>query len=328
MLSMPFIFISYSHKDSEYANRPAESAETNVRLVQIEMDQAEPARPDLRIPDKPLRLELVRVPAGEFVMGTRTADIAGLLKAYGGEQAWYEWEVPQHRLALPEYTIGKTPVTVSQFELFVKATGYRTAAEEEGWGWVWTGQALQQEQGASWRHPRGAKSDVASKGDHPATQVTWHDAQAFCRWANMRLASEAEWEKAARGVDGRVFPWGDQAPDDSLCNFGMKVGDTTPVSRSVKGASPYGVLDMAGNVWEWTGSLWGTDGNKPEYGYPYNPTDGREDLQAANPIWRVVRGGSYIYGDGSVRCACRGKSDPGRRSDNIGFRVVRVVPSL
>ena len=75
------------------------------------------------------RLELVRVPAGEFVMGTRTEDIAGLLKAYGGEQAWYEWEAPQHRLALPEYTIGKTPVTVSQFELFVKATGYRTAAE-------------------------------------------------------------------------------------------------------------------------------------------------------------------------------------------------------
>ena len=168
---------------------------------------------------------------------------------------------------------------------------------------------------------------MASKGDHPVTQVTWHDAQAFCQWANMRLASEAEWEKAARGVDGRVFPWGNQAPDESLCNFGLKVGDTTPVSRTVKGASPYGVLDMAGNVWEWTGSLWGTDVNKPQYGYPYTPTDGREDLQAADHISRVVRGGSYIYSDGSVRCACRGKSDPGRRSDNIGFRVVCVSPS-
>ena len=273
------------------------------------------------------RLELVRVPAGEFVMGTRTEDIAGLLKAYGGEQAWYEWEAPQHRLALPEYSIGKTPVTVSQFEVFVKATGYQTAAEREEWGWVWTGKELKQEQGASWRHPRGAKSDVANQDDHPVTQVTWHDAQAFCQWANVRLASEAEWEKAARGVDGRVFPWGNQAPDESLCNFGLRVGDTTPVDRYAQGASPYGVLEMAGNVWEWTASLWGTDGNKPEYGYPYNPTDGREDLQPADPMWRVVRGGSYIYGDGSVRCACRGKSDPGRRSDNIGFRVVCVAPS-
>ena len=108
------------------------------------------------------------------------------------------------------------------------------------------------------------------------------------------MPSEAEWEKAARGVDGRLYPWGNQAPTAELCNFdGSKIGDTTPVDRYPQGASPYGALDMAGNVWEWTRSLWGKDMTSHSLAIRTTPTDGREDLQAAIDIWRVVRGGSY-----------------------------------
>ena len=107
-----------------------------------------------------------------------------------------------------------------------------------------------------------------------------------------------------------MYPWGNEAPTAELCNFNKNVGDTTPVERYPKGASPYGALDMAGNVWEWTLSLWGKDVNKPQFGYPYKPTDGREDLQAAVDIRRVVRGGSFVDNDGCVRCASRNRYSP------------------
>ncbi len=158
--------------------------------------------------------------------------------------------------------------------------------------------------------------------------------RAFCIWVSkasgreIRLPSEAEWEKAARGVDGRVYPWGNQAPSAELCNFNMNVGDTTPVGDYPKGASPYGVLDMAGNVWEWTLSLWGKDVGKPQYGYPYKSTDGREDLQAVLNIMRVLRGGSYLNGDGLVRCASRYFNLPRDRYVDLGFRVVCVSPPI
>jgi formylglycine-generating enzyme len=199
----------------------------------------------------PFHYELVRVPVGVFLMGSDGRK----------DRDAYDDEKPQHRVHLPEFFIGKHPVTVEQFAAFAEASGHRTTAEQAGFGVVWENHRWNKVEGANWRHPAGPQSDVIKKADHPVTQVSWHDAVAFCLWLNeatgrtFRLPTEAEWEKAARGTDGRLYPWGNTAPDERLCNFGNKVGDTPPVGEYPAGASPYGALDMAGNVWEWTTKL-------------------------------------------------------------------------
>jgi formylglycine-generating enzyme required for sulfatase activity len=245
----------------------------------------------------------------------------------------YDNETPQHTLYLPEYRIARAPVTVAQFAAFMAANpGYRTTAEVQGSTWSYTGSEWKDVKGADWAHPRGPESGVKAKQDHPVTCVSWHDAVAFCRWAGVRLPSEAEWEKAASwaagqgsgGAGGRklLYPWGDRKPNSGLCNFNMTVGDTTPVGRYPDGKSPYGLFDMAGNVWEWTGSLWGEDFSKPKFGYPYHPRDGRENQNAPDTVRRTLRGGSFGIVARVVRCASRFGDLPDVRYGNFGFRVV------
>ena len=270
-----------------------------------------------------VNLELVRVPAGPFLMGSdKTKD----------SQATND-ELPQHSLTLGDYYIGKYEVTNTQFLAFVQATGHKTTAEKEGSGFVWTGTGWKDTKGADWRHPRGPDTNIDQKAQHPVVQVSWHDAIAFCDWLSkvsgrkVTLPSEPEWEKAARGVDGRIYPWGNDAPTKDLLNFNRNVGDTTPVGQySPKGDSPYGVADMAGNAWEWTRSLWGKDVNTPEFKYPYVAGDGREDLNAGEDVRRVVRGGSWASSVDHVRCAVRLRYLPDFDiNDNVGFRVVLVA---
>ena len=213
-------------------------------------------------------------------------------------------EQPQHRLHLPEYYLAKTPVTNRQYRAFVAATG-REAPDG------WTNRAP----------PRGAE-------DHPVVHVSWDDARDYCQWLSevtgrgYALPSEAEWEKGARGIDGRIYPWGNQW-DAIRCNSSESSLDkTTSVHAYPQGASPYGVLDMAGNVWEWTRSLWGKSQERPDYRYPYRPTDGRENLDAGREVARVLRGGAFRGRHRGVRCAYRGGYGPRYRASYVGFRVV------
>jgi toxoflavin biosynthesis protein ToxD len=168
-------------------------------------------------------------------------------------------------------------------------------------------------------------SDPKDKGDHPVVQISWHDAMAYCHWLDevlrgeikglqVRLATEAEWEKAARGEYGNEWPWGNEF-DPKKCNSseGNQGGTgTTPVGAySPQGDSPYGVADMVGNVWEWCHSLY----------KPYYTIDaGLEDESASG--WRVTRGGAFDDGQWNARCASRAFSSPDLRRVNLGFRVV------
>jgi formylglycine-generating enzyme required for sulfatase activity len=281
------------------APRPVPTPEITPQAAQAHTP--EPRGASETIAHGPLRFDWVTVPADWFLMGSdphRDKDAQ-------------ENEQPQHRVYLPTFQIARVPVTVAQFATFVRATDYRTTAELRRWEYTWF-------------QPHGRGSQVGKdKAQHPVTYVLWDDAQAFCRWAKVRLPTEAEWEKAARGTAGRLFPWGDDPPDPERCNFAdSQIDDTTPVGNYPKGASPYEVLDMAGNVWEWCSSLWESSWDKPSFRYPYRADDGREDLTRSG--LRILRGGSWYSSRDVVRCACRYSwLEPAYRDDSNGFRVAR-----
>ena len=257
---------------------------------------------------------MVFVPAGEFIMGSP-------------EDEGLDNEHPQRTVYLDAFYIGKYEVTNRQFSQFVEATGYTTDAEKAGWGWAWTGEDWEEVEGADWRHPQGPGSSIEDEMDHPVVQVSWNDANAYCQWAGVRLPTEAEWEKAARGTDGRKYPWGNSAPDGSKlnycdvnCELGWKdssVDDgyayTAPVGHYEAGKSPYGAYDMAGNVWEWVADWYDADYySKAPDRNPQGPDSGEK---------RVLRGGSWFGYEGDARCADRYGGAPDVRISYFGFRV-------
>jgi len=213
----------------------------------------------IRVSPNNVAIELLQVPAGKFLYGEQ-----------------------KEKVELPEYLIGKTPVTTGQFLVFLQATGHRADP-------YWSG-------------------NLTGKLNYPAVFVSWDDAQAFCAWVSqliqrkVRLPSEQEWEKASRGTDGRIYPWGDNKPTKQLASYDsglfsskkiMPVGSYTP-----QGDSPYGCQDMAGNVWEWC-------------------QDSSEILGR-----RVIRGGAFFGNDYLLRCAYRLNGDLSFRANGYGFRVV------
>lgn len=235
-------------------------------------------------------LEWVAIPAGAFWMGSSGGDAD---------------ESPLQRIALRAFHITRTPVTNAQYLEFVRATGYPAPGHC-----------------ANGKVPPGLEQ-------HPVTYVDWFTACAFARWRKARLPTEAEWEKAARGPaeggEPRISPWGDAEPDATRANYHAHpfrvahLRTTSPVGEYPAGASPYGVLDLAGNVWEWVSSLYKE--------YPYRADDGREDggageMRGAEGM-RVVRGGSYIHPAREIRCAYRHRFFPTACDPYIGFRLAR-----
>ena len=275
--------------------KTAKAATTNEETTKVVTTSRETAK---AVTTNVLGIEWVEIPAGEFWMG----DNNGL-----------DNEKPCHLVELPTYWIAKTPITNAQYQKFVQATGHSVPKHWE-----------------NGKVPQG-------KENHPVVYVSWDDGMALAKWASEQtgqtilLPSEAEWEKAARGglvlpngqqnpLPKRKYPWG-EASDKSKCNTdesGIKT--TTPVDKYPQGASPYGVLDLSGNVWEWTRSLY-----KP---YPYVARDGLEDLQLRDS--RVWRGGAWNLQQFNARAASRGDGHPNSRGSPLGLRLVRAPrpPSL
>lgn len=256
------------------------------------------------LPDEPL-LGFVKIAAGPFIMGSdpqRDKEVSA-------------HERPAHPVTVPAYWISRWPVTVSQFRACVADSGMNL------------------------RDPQG----LGGIDNQPVVSVTWHEARQYCAWltrklrawpaapaaiatavqsSDVTLPSEAEWEKAARGNDGRVYPWGEKA-DPNRANYDETgIGAITAVGCFLEGASPHKVEDLSGNVWEWTRSLWGADATAPTYGYPYRPDDGRENLAAPDDVRRVVRGGACFGTLRSIGAARRNRFAPGLPSTQIGFRLV------
>jgi formylglycine-generating enzyme required for sulfatase activity len=233
-------------------------------------------------------VEFMLIPTGKFIMGSKDDD-----------KDASDAEKPQHTLDISyDYWLARFPVTNAEYDVFLKATG--GSHPVSGW---------------------------QEKKDHPVVSVPWNDAQKFVAWLNeiqkadlpakyaYRLPSEAEWEKAARGAYGNIYPWGNDW-DPKRCNSSeSKIGGTTPVAQYPSGESPYGVMDMSGNTWEWTRSLW------DKYPYPSELKERlkREDENAAGS--RVVRGGSFNSVRRDLRCAYRNFNLLVNRFNLIGFRV-------
>lgn len=278
---------------------------------------------------EPFEPETVDVFAGEFLFGTSDEQIQWLIEntAWAGDWAQWRWfnnEKPLRTLLLPEYSVGKYPVTVGQYRFFVEAGGYREQRYWTGQGWAWK-EVGDTQIPEGWDDQRWVGDDRL-----PVVGVSWYEAYAYCTWLaevtgrGYRLPTEAEWEKAARGTDGRIYPWGNEYIG-GYANVNDKTGDvkggeylghTLPVGFCAQAASPYGALDMSGNVLEWCQSTYASP-----FVYP-------EDNNAERSGNRVLRGGSWYSDQNFARAAYRGYRDPVSRGLDFGLRVCRSPASL
>jgi formylglycine-generating enzyme required for sulfatase activity len=246
----------------------------------------------------PAHDEMVKIPAGTFLMGSDKKV----------DRNAYQPEFPQRRVYLDAYEIDKYEVTTVQFLKFVLATDRKPLID-----WQYEGGNFQE-----------------TMANHPVMHVSWFDADAYCRWAGKRLPTSAEWEKAARGEDGRIYPWGNEPAGLSRANFG-RTGLSGPVrdrperlllyppiisvDKYDNGVSPYGVFQLAGNVAEWT-----ADWYDPHY---YKTAPDRNPKGPEKGTQRAFRGGGWIDSTPSVRPAQRNGTDPNTKMNWLGFRCAR-----
>ncbi len=224
---------------------------------------------------------LLYVPAGEFRMGSA-----------GTEQDAQLDEQPQHAVYLDAFWIDRTEVTNAMYAKCIQA-----GACQPPW----------QSSSSQFGNPRFA--------NYPVAGMTWLRAKAYCEWAGRRLPTEAEWEKAARGTDGRLYPWGNAVPNSQLLNFDAALGNTVEVGSYPAGASPYGALDMAGNLWEWV-----ADWYQHDY-YAHSPSTNPPGPEPQ--AYHSCRGGSWNSSAPFVRAAYRGNDDPGKCDGLAGIRCAR-----
>lgn len=244
---------------------------------------------------------MVRVAAGEFTMGTSDAQKARIGDQFGVNPTLLSNESPVTKLSLAEFWIDRTPVTNAEYKKYIDANPKQAVP------------FVDESAVVSFNWDKTARTFPTERGEYPVVLVNWNDANAYCQWAGGRLPTEAEWEKAARGTDGRLYPWGNDWDTTKANSSEQRNGDATPVGKYPSGASPYGALDMVGNVWQWTGSL-----DKP---YPYAASDGREDAEAVGA--RITRGGAWSFGPSIDRVSLRNRFDPQTASLSIGFRCVK-----
>jgi formylglycine-generating enzyme required for sulfatase activity len=237
------------------------------------------------------------VEGGKFRMGAQRPD----------DPEAYENESPVHQVEVSPFFMGSYPVTVFEYDRFVAGGGY---TEQKFW-------------------KAGGYGEFATPGhwqrqlrypNRPVVEVNWYEAAAYCAWAEGRLPTEAEWECAARGGRAGVrYPWGNEKPDQFRANYGEGgPGQPTPVGMYPEGATPQGIHDLAGNVWEWTADWWGD----------YSEADARNPKGPEKGLGRVIRGGSWAGGASGLRVSDRVRGVAEARGDYFGFRCVRELLSL
>lgn len=307
-----FTFTTRPPLTGQTIKAPAAGLGSTGKMVRAESSTTvQVSTPERLTITSPVHLDLVYVPAGEFLMGTDpTTDPESSWSSLSDEQ-------PQHRVYVSDFYIGKYPITNAQYAVFVKAA-----------------------QGGAPTHWKNGLPPVG-KENHPVVNVSWFDAVAFCKWLSQktgncfRLPTEAEWEKAARGTDGRIWPWGNNWDKSRLNNSQYRtpvialslveavvdmarLRGTTPVDQySPRGDSPYGTADMVGNVYEWC-AAWYDDKEHQRRATsvvkdPQGPESGEH---------RIVRGGDYEVFPQHCRAAARNRFAPDTRYSGCGFRVV------
>lgn len=279
---------------------PSDSTEITIqelkrmlRPLLIDRNLVDSLEPE--IPRLPYEPETILIPAGRFLMGSPV----------GKNES--KWESPQCEVDLPAYQIGKYPVTNEQYAEFIRQTGRLVAPESS-----WEGQ-----------------KPPDDRLRYPIMGLTWYDALAYCEWLSEKtkrsytLPSEAQWEKAARGTNGRIYPWGNEW-QAHRCNHGSK--EIQPVDAFLP-QSEYGCYDLVGNVREWTSTLWGERliAPDPDFRYPWIDDGRRDDLSAKSHFLRVYRGGAFSDPISHLRCSARNAFHPkktGLPNKRHGFRVV------
>jgi gamma-glutamyl hercynylcysteine S-oxide synthase len=258
--------------------RPTPTLQPTATPVPTKAGGSEPAAtPTPTAAPKP-EDDMIEIPAGPFIFGSNNTEPN---------------ESPEQTIELPAYFIDHFEVTNEDFAMFVAATGYQTEAEKSGAKKTWR------------------TYDTDGKDNHPVVKVSWNDAQAYCQWLGKRLPTEQEWEKAARGEKGLLFPWG-TGFDPTRANIRASgIRGTVAVGSFPSGASPYGVEDMAGNVWEWTAD--------PYLAYPGSTY---QDKFYSNDL-RVTRGGGWFDEANQIRTTNRNAAKPEAANDDLGFRCVK-----